>query len=261
MLGKMILTVDTSIAAIYRDGSLINVVTDFWGARAPRDLVMDRQVEVRTGSGRQWSGVKTIRGLEPMVGEFQFTNSNDELMTVKDYFLQFYNLRIEHSRIISICLSGRSGCDDVVPLELCRVLPGQLYKKKLPGELTKEMVMFSSVRPHDCQRMIQAKALNFRSEFIVESGMELDKHLLTVNAKVLRMPGIKFHPEQRTLGNAPLFLARSVPQTPSVVLAPDTLATLHPVHWQNSGHRSNPGHRSSEFPVRPPRTHDRSFLV
>ncbi|KIM49646.1 hypothetical protein M413DRAFT_113312 [Hebeloma cylindrosporum] len=213
-LGRMILTVDTSVAAVYRDGSLMNVVMDFFGARAPRELVMDHQdprfkrlekflnkvrVEVRTGSGGQRSRVKTIRGLEPMAGEFQFTNSNDELLTVKDYFQRFYNLRIEHSRIVGIRLSGRSGRDDVVPLELCRVLPGQLYKKKLPEELTKEMVTFSSVRPHDRQRMIQAEALNFRSEFIVESGMELDKRLLTVNAKVLRTPGIKFHPEQRTL--------------------------------------------------------------
>jgi hypothetical protein len=38
----------------------------------------------------------------------------------------------------------------------------------------------------------------FRSEFIVESGMELDTRLLTINAKLLKTPGIQFNPQEKS---------------------------------------------------------------
>jgi hypothetical protein len=86
------------------------------------------------------------------------------VILLQDYFFQTYNLRIEHSRLVGIRLSGKSGQDDIVPLELCRVKPGQLYRKKLPEELTRDMVEFSAVRPQDRQRMIQ-QAVRFFFSF------------------------------------------------------------------------------------------------
>jgi len=82
----------------YRDGLLLDIARDFLGARAPCELVFDSQdprykrlekflkkvrVKVRTGPGSQWSRIKTMRKLEPMAGEFEFTNGNRRTMTVK----------------------------------------------------------------------------------------------------------------------------------------------------------------------------------
>lgn len=81
----------------YRGGDLMSVVMGFLNLRTVRDLVLDRQdanfkklekflnklrVNVRTGPGGERSRIKTIRGLEPMAGEFEFTNSDNRTMTV-----------------------------------------------------------------------------------------------------------------------------------------------------------------------------------
>jgi len=75
----------------------MSVAMGLLNLRTPRELVLDRQdpkfkklekflnklrVDVRTGPGGQRSRVKTIRGLEPMAGEFEFTNSEGRTMRV-----------------------------------------------------------------------------------------------------------------------------------------------------------------------------------
>jgi eukaryotic translation initiation factor 2C len=126
-MGRMILTVDTSVAAVYvhpffftsilsskngdryRGGDLISVVMGFLNLRTIRDLVLDRQdpqfkklekflnklrVDVRTGPGGERSRVKTIRGLEPFAGEFEFTNNEGRTMrvSVRTFFFLFFAL-------------------------------------------------------------------------------------------------------------------------------------------------------------------------
>jgi len=51
----------------------------------------------------------------------------------------------------------------VVPLELCKVIPGQLYKKKLPEELIRDMVRASVVKPQDRRGMIEQEVDAFLS--------------------------------------------------------------------------------------------------
>jgi hypothetical protein len=41
------------------------------------------------------------------------------------------------------------------------VRPGQLYKRKLPEELTRDMVGFSAVKPQERQRMILQEVSTF----------------------------------------------------------------------------------------------------
>jgi len=101
----------------------------------------------------------------------------------QDYFYEAYNIRISNSRIVGIRLSPKSGRDDIVPLELCSIRPGQLYRRKLPEELTRDMVSFSAVKPQERYRMILQEVgfffpfysfvcalTNFRDKFL---GQEL----------------------------------------------------------------------------------------
>lgn len=44
--------------------------------------------------------------------------------------------------------SGKNASHPVVyPAELCSILPGQLYKKRLPNHLTSEAVSFATMTP------------------------------------------------------------------------------------------------------------------
>ena len=91
--------------------------------RRVRDLVWDRQepdfkkletflnklrVKVQTGPGGQRSRIKTIRGLEPMAGEFKFTNSDHRPTTVKVRLFSSLPLNMAYSSILTTGLFSRN---------------------------------------------------------------------------------------------------------------------------------------------------------
>jgi hypothetical protein len=74
----MILNIDTSVAAVY-----VPFFTHVCRIIQGMGKLKKVRVEVRTGPGGQRSRIKTIRGLEPMAGEFEFTNGEGRPTTVK----------------------------------------------------------------------------------------------------------------------------------------------------------------------------------
>lgn len=44
---------------------------------------------------------------------------------------------------------GRKDNPAIFPLEVCHVIPGQMYKRKLPASLSKDMVKFATKKPGD----------------------------------------------------------------------------------------------------------------
>lgn len=173
----------------YKSGKLIDLAMDFLGVNNVRQLELMEtdanykklekflkklRIKVVTGVNGSKSRIKTIRGLVPYGGEYQFLKEDvGETMTVavsiiiylwhtaifatkymrplQEYFDQAYGIRIAHRRIVGISLSGAkgSGTQDVVPMELCNVEPGQLYKHKVPESVTPQMVKFSTMKPFD----------------------------------------------------------------------------------------------------------------
>jgi eukaryotic translation initiation factor 2C len=76
-------------------------------------------------------------------------------VTVKLHFQETYNIRIRYSDIFGINISGRKNPHpSVIPAELCEVIPGQLYKRKVPEYLTAKVVDFAKVKPQDRFRKI-----------------------------------------------------------------------------------------------------------
>ena len=51
--------------------------------------------------------------------------------------------------MFGINISGKNNPHpSVIPAELCDVIPGQLYKRKVPEYLTAKVVEFSKIKPH-----------------------------------------------------------------------------------------------------------------
>jgi eukaryotic translation initiation factor 2C len=131
---------------------------------------------------------------------------------VKLHFQETHNIRTQYPDIFGVNLSGKKNPHpSVIPAEFCQVLPGQLYKRKVPEYLTAKVVDFSKIKPQDRFRKIkqsvrclfhfissyrltiffQVKAYH-RSEFVVESGMQIDKEPLQVNARHLNVPRVSY---------------------------------------------------------------------
>ena len=69
-------------------------------------------------------------------------------MLSQEYWETYHRVVIRHRNIVGVRLTGKNHPrPQIVPLEVCEVPPGQLYKRKLPDHLVGEMVRFSAVEP------------------------------------------------------------------------------------------------------------------
>lgn len=73
--------------------------------------------------------------------------------------MQVYRIKLRHPNIFGIQV-GNKDRDIVIPAELCTIPGGQIYKKKVPDELTPEVVNFATQRPDARLRMIEQKTGN-----------------------------------------------------------------------------------------------------
>ncbi|KAF5387039.1 hypothetical protein D9615_001654 [Tricholomella constricta] len=208
-IGRMLVNIDTSVSAVYAAGELVNVCLDFLGRKDVRDLSMDGKhpsfralekhlenvlINTRTTGKR----TKSIKGLVPYAGRFEFSRDEKDT-TVQEYYKDAYNMTLKFPNIIGVRLSGKKATFPVVvPAELCTILPGQLYTKRLPDHLTKVMVDFATIKPNDRLRQIESGETGLespvngyaKSEFLVEAGMVIETRPITIKGKLLDTPNL-----------------------------------------------------------------------
>ncbi|KZT11426.1 Piwi-domain-containing protein [Laetiporus sulphureus 93-53] len=206
VLNKLLINVDVSNALVYTAGDLLNSTLQFFGWRDARNLRELRE------NGHDWRRLKSflknvkvtvktaprgrprpIRDIIPRAGRYQFDKDGSQ-MTVEAHFMQAHNLRLQYPDLFGV----RIGKDAVFPVEVCKIAPGQLYKKKIPQALTSEFVRFATQRPDrrlDAirQGVTGAQLLEYHnSDFIQESGMAVSPEPLKVTGRVLNVPRVIF---------------------------------------------------------------------
>ncbi|KAG6851507.1 hypothetical protein C0991_008503, partial [Blastosporella zonata] len=126
--------------------------------------------------------------------ETRFDSGDGRMMTVADYFRLKANRPLRYPGLI--CVEVGSGA--LLPLEMCIVPPGQIMKKQLPADKTKDMVEFSTMRPADRFKSI-ANGLNTvlaygQSEYVRNFGISVDTAAgpLPIEARVLPAPLLQY---------------------------------------------------------------------
>ncbi|KAF7338648.1 Argonaute-like protein [Mycena venus] len=222
-LGRMIVTIDTSMAAVYESGHLIDVALHVLNATSTRALTLsddrdpnlrklqthfkNRLIKTRTTGDK----TKTIHAIVPgPIGRYKF-QKDGRSTTIEDHFRAAYNITLKHSGTFGVCISGRSAPFPViVPAELCTVIPGQLYKKRLPSSATATAVDFATQRPEDRFRTItggtnagvQSPIQGYHtSEYVRDAGMVVDARPITLKAKLLSHPRMEFDRSELTPNN------------------------------------------------------------
>jgi eukaryotic translation initiation factor 2C len=153
------------------DGKVLNL-----SAADPKFKQLERflnnvRISIPSANGQR---TKTIRGLIERAGNFVFSKNDGQestvavcffispsgrfirlLISVKLHFQETYNIRIRFSDMFGVNISGKKNPHpSVIPAELCQVIPGQLYKRKVPEYLTAKVVEFSKIKPQDRFRKI-----------------------------------------------------------------------------------------------------------
>ncbi|CAK5279366.1 unnamed protein product [Mycena citricolor] len=216
--GGMLVTVDTAVAAFYKRGSLIDLSLEVLGSNNVRDLAISdpshrafvtlaaffhkRHIRTRTAESR----IKTIRELYPgPVGSYSFKNDKmGRSTTIAEYFQRQYNIRLQHPELFGVVISTPKSTYHpvIIPVELCVMVEGQFYKKKLSGQATSEMIKMSALPPKERLATVQGIAgTNAQhspvrrfaaSQHMREAGMDIDTAPLVVDGTYLGVPALDF---------------------------------------------------------------------
>ncbi|KAK7023946.1 Argonaute-like protein [Favolaschia claudopus] len=218
-IGRMLVTVDTTVSAMYMAGPLIDVCLAVLNTRDTRRLAIQfsdhddykallkhlkyRLIHVKT-PGSNKLRTKTVRDIVPApVGEYRFHNNEGEPTTIAAHFHKAYQITLRHPQTIGVVTSGKNAPFKVVlPLEVCALAPGQVYKKKLPPDATATVVGFAAMPPKERLRLIttggstqqQSPIQDYdHSQYLLDAGMMVDKEAIHVRGRQLNVPTLQYN--------------------------------------------------------------------
>ncbi|KAJ3565826.1 hypothetical protein NP233_g7393 [Leucocoprinus birnbaumii] len=215
--GRLFLNLDIASCMMYRPGSLVELCLDFFermdlmrdnGFRnflSPsmnaRDrlrlqkFLMNLRVTVPATTGDKKRPIRKIseRGASDITFEYQGRN-----VTVAQYF-GLTGTQVRFPQMLCVEL-GSGGA--LVPIELCQVPAGQIMKKQLPSDKTKDMVAFATQKPFERFRSIEAGArlLQYgQSTYIRDFGMSINTAdgPLSFKGRILPTPQLQYSPRSK----------------------------------------------------------------
>ncbi|KAJ7129589.1 Piwi domain-containing protein, partial [Mycena epipterygia] len=208
----------------YKHGPLLRLCLEYIGKNDPNALSPKRGFPDRerlrlqrfisgirvltTHAGPGGSEVQTPRVIKKLstagASALTFQMREGQTMTVSDYFQNTQNKPLQFPDVI--CCEVGSGA--LIPLELCVVPPGQLMRKQVPPEKTKDVLDFATKKPAERLRSIKdgLGVLAYgQSEYVRQFGMTVDHAAgpLKVQARVLKPPMLKYGVGSRQLTITP----------------------------------------------------------
>ncbi|KAJ7163421.1 Piwi domain-containing protein [Mycena crocata] len=207
-IGRMLVTIDASIAAMYESGQLMDVALHVLKSKNTRDLSLtsdrhpnfsklqthfrNRQIKTKTSGDR----TKTIHGLvKGPIGSLRF-EKNGASITIAEYYHRAHNIHLAHPETFGVRLSGRNAQNAViVPAEICIIIPGQLYKRHIPASATSQVADFATIPPNIRKQVItdgHQHGIQSPVSNVCVAGMSVDSRPLTLSAKLLAHPHMNF---------------------------------------------------------------------
>ncbi|KAI9064296.1 Piwi-domain-containing protein [Trametes sanguinea] len=202
VLGKLIINVDVSHAAVYTPGRLIDTMMAYLGFSDVRKLADLEQLEyiklrvflkgVRIKPILSKMKPRPISDLVLAAGMQEF-DKDGERCTVTRHFEQKYNVTVRFPRLVGI----KVGQGSIIPAEFCEVVPGQIYRKKIPVECQNDFLQFSTQKPadrlRDIQNAVAGPLFDYpTSDFMKEAGMKVDTRAMSIAGNVLSPPAIRY---------------------------------------------------------------------
>ncbi|KAG8753637.1 hypothetical protein FRC14_005843 [Serendipita sp. 396] len=209
--GRLVLNVDTTLGLVYRNGDVLELLSEFIGVRDIRELEHrisgtggDRPSRVKTAVKQFLKGLrvtfvhrrnvhpKAISGIiwESAKTHTFFEDKSGREISVAEYF-EGKNHRLRYP---NLPIMAKFGQHSAVPLELMRVAKGQIYRGVIPERVQQEMLKISTKKPFqklgDLERSLESLH-HQTSPYLYNSGMQIGTQFMKVNARVLRPPTLR----------------------------------------------------------------------
>ncbi|KAF8651872.1 hypothetical protein HU200_063119 [Digitaria exilis] len=119
--------------------------------------------------------------------------------TVVQYFMETYGFSIQHTTLP--CLQvGNQQRPNYLPMEVCKIVEGQRYSKRLNEKQITALLKVTCQRPQERELdILQTVHHNayYEDPYAQEFGIKIDERLAAVEARVLPPPRLKYHDSGR----------------------------------------------------------------
>lgn len=172
-IGRMLINIDISTGTMYKPGSLISLCLQFLrkednnvqalariaGAAGRGVGISDRDrlalqrfisgIRVMTSGTLQQGRPRTPRVVKKIsavgASSLTFTLREGGTLTVAQYFQRTYNRALRYPDVL--CVEVGNGA--LIPMELCNVVEGQIMRKQIPPEKTRDVLSFATKKPSE----------------------------------------------------------------------------------------------------------------
>ncbi|KAK5809212.1 Piwi domain-containing protein [Linnemannia elongata] len=226
-LGRMMINMDVSATAFFRPGPLLDMVAKIANVQRVDDLrrssppinwkAIERAIKglrftvnhrgnVKRSFkifGLTATAAKDTKFMQQIRGTGEATGPETQVKTdVVTYFKKAHNITINFPMLPCV----KVGQSIILPIELCSVLEGQRYLRKLDGVQTADMIKFTSQPPQARFNKIKEglKILSYNdNEFLKDFGMKISNEMVQINARVLLAPTVCYHPQSQDANFVP----------------------------------------------------------
>ncbi|KAG9456830.1 hypothetical protein H6P81_001338 [Aristolochia fimbriata] len=196
--------IDLAATAFYEPIEVIDFVMQLLNIRDPRRPMSDserlkvkkalRTVKVLITHRSEKRKYK-ISGVSSMPArDLRFNDEQGRSLSVAQYFKERYSFTLQHAHWP--CLQvGSDNKPTYLPMEVCKIVEGQKYARKLNERQVSEILKATCQRPQARERSIQKTiAYNKYSEdkYVKEFGMGISDRMAPIEARVLPAPELKY---------------------------------------------------------------------
>ncbi|KAF9523774.1 argonaute-like protein [Crepidotus variabilis] len=194
---QLMVNVNVCTTAFYKQQNLAEAMIEFKNASfGARPIAFVKGVRVVTLHLKHRKTVKTLSSMNARQFRFKVAEYNDEEYTVEQYFKKKYNLTLRYPDVPLVDVGGQK--QNLMPAELCQILPDQPFRGKLTDEHTAEMIKYAAKPPNINAIAITTKGLEKlgfganRSPQMAAFGVSVGSEMAVVPARILPPPRIQY---------------------------------------------------------------------
>ncbi|WVZ62233.1 hypothetical protein U9M48_011999 [Paspalum notatum var. saurae] len=200
------LNIDVCSTAFYKSITVVQFVKECLGVRNPAQPFSDsdrlkikkalRGVRVKTTHQQGKTSIYKITGVTSTPpGDLKFIWNEGHQLTVVQYFEQRYKYQLQYTTWP--CLQSGSDSNPIyLPMEVCQIIQGQKYPRKLSGAQVASMLKATCRRPQEREQNIIDRVVhnNYSADALAMSfQITVANQMANLPARVLSPPTLKYH--------------------------------------------------------------------
>ncbi|THH12645.1 hypothetical protein EW146_g7502 [Bondarzewia mesenterica] len=192
---SLMVNVNVCTTAFYSEGNLAEAMMEFEHASfGARMQVFAKGVRIKTTHLGYRKTVKSVAKITPK--QHTFKTEEYGTVNVEDYFRRKYQINLRYPNLPLVDVGGQK--QNLLPPEVCIILPGQPFRGKLLDEQTASMILVAAKPPNINAEAITSSGLTelgFRqgaSSVLDTFGVSIGNQMAVVPGRILQPPGIKY---------------------------------------------------------------------